>query len=100
MKALDYPALGARVRQRRRALNLTQAELADRMAISASFLGHIERGTRSLSVDTLMSLCHALDLTPNDLLGEQVPPSARPDSMELLAQELLQAALALLRPHP
>lgn len=92
-----YRTLGSRIRQRRQSLYLTQADLAARASISASFLGHIERGTRVLSVDTLMSLCRALDTTPNDLLGMTYPPSQRPDDMNLLAQELLQVTLDLLR---
>lgn len=92
-----YRALGQRIRIRRCALHLTQADLAARASLSASFLGHIERGTRTLSVDTLMSLCRALDATPNDLLGLPPTLSARPDDMNLLAQELLQTTLDLLR---
>ncbi|MBE5795798.1 MAG: helix-turn-helix transcriptional regulator [Clostridiales bacterium] len=66
---IDYTALGHRIRTLRTASGLTQAELAERVGISASFLGHIERGTRVLSVDTLAALCAALSATPNDLLG-------------------------------
>lgn len=36
---------------------------------SLSFLGHIERGTRKLSVETFISLCEALECSPNDLIG-------------------------------
>ena len=56
---MDYTALGHRIRTLRTASGLTQAELAERVGISASFLGHIERGTRVLSVDTLAALCAA-----------------------------------------
>lgn len=50
---VDYVALGQRIRSHRCALHLTQEELAERVGISASFLGHIERGSRVLSVETL-----------------------------------------------
>lgn len=90
-----YRLLGANIRQRRRALGLTQESLAAQVGISASFLGHIERGSRTLSVDTLLSLCRALGVTPNDLLG--MPCAAAPDAMITQAQALLQSALALLR---
>lgn len=66
---VDYIALGQRIRSRRRALHLTQEALAERVGISASFLGHIERGSRVLSVETLVSLCTTLSATPNELLG-------------------------------
>ena len=66
---VDYVALGQRIRSHRRALHLTQEALAERVGISASFLGHIERGSRVLSVETLVALCTALSATPNELLG-------------------------------
>ena len=93
---MDCSSLGARVRMYRREQNLTQEQLAEAAGISASFLGHIERGTRVLSVDTLLCLCRALHVTPNDLLG--VALAAHADD-ELLqgATALLMAALDILR---
>lgn len=66
---IDYYALGRRIRARRRALNLTQEKLAEAADISASFLGHVERGTRNLSLETLLALCDALGASPDELLG-------------------------------
>ena len=66
---MDYKAFGLRVRNLRRLAGMTQAELAERTGISGSFLGHVERGTRILSVETLVALCQALEATPNELLG-------------------------------
>ena len=40
---------------------LTQEQLADLAGISLSFVGHIERGTRAISVETLARLCKALE---------------------------------------
>ena len=100
MNDQSYRDLGQRVCQHRHGLHLTQEALAARVGVTASFLGHIERGTRILSVDTLVKLCRALDLTPNELLGMPYPPSARRDDMTCLAQELLQTALDLLNQRP
>ena len=66
---VDYVAIGQRVRSLRRGMMLTQEELAGRAGITASFLGHIERGSRVMSLETLQALCGALSATPNDLLG-------------------------------
>ena len=66
---MDYVLLGKRVRIRRKVLELTQEELADRIDVSTSFIGHIERGTRKLSVETLHDLCKALDVSADFLLG-------------------------------
>ena len=96
---MDYAAIGQRVRGLRRMLGLTQGELADRVGIAASFLGHIERGTRVLSLETLMALCAALSVTPNDLLGmEHAAISAQlPDRVTVSVPSLLQGMTDLLK---
>ena len=66
---MDYKDLGARIRTIRRQKPLTQEELAEQAGISASFLGHIERGTRIASLDTLVALCNTLGVTPDYLLA-------------------------------
>lgn len=65
---VDYKDLGHRVRTLRRMRDLTQEELAEKLDISASFLGHIERGTRVASLETLVALCNALKVSPQELL--------------------------------
>lgn len=65
---VDYKDFGTRVRAARRRLGMTQEELAEKVGISSSFLGHIERGTRIASLETLVLLCNALHVTPQALL--------------------------------
>lgn len=86
MNEKDYENLGMRIREQRNRAKLTQIQLAERANISYPFLGHIERGTRIPSLDTLVSICNALDVSPNlllrdslkgDLLGSDMPPRRR-----------------------
>lgn len=65
---MDYQDLGSQIRAARRQQSLTQEALAERVGISASFLGHIERGTRVASLETLVALCNELNVTPQYLL--------------------------------
>jgi len=65
---IDYKDFGQRVRIIRRKNHLTQEELAEQVGISTSFLGHIERGSRIASLETLVALCNALKVTPQHLL--------------------------------
>ena len=69
---VDYKDLGHRVRTLRRMKDLTQEELAEKLDISASFLGHIERGTRKASLDTVVKLSNALKVSPNFLLQDSL----------------------------
>ena len=66
---MDYKAIGKRVRLRRQIMELTQEQLAEKIGVCTSFVGHIERGTRKLSVETLYDLCKALDTSSDFLLG-------------------------------
>ena len=66
---MDYIALGQRIRELRRQSHLTQAQLAEKTGVSTSYIGHIERGSRVLSMETFVQLCIALNTDPNTLLN-------------------------------
>lgn len=66
---MDYQDMGARIRAARRAMGMTQEALAEALGISASFLGHLERGTRVASLETLVALCNTLHVSPEHLLA-------------------------------
>ncbi len=72
MKELDYGRMGMRIRQVRKAKGWSQDELAKRCGISMSFLGHIERGTRIMSLETFVSICGALEADADELLWGEV----------------------------
>jgi transcriptional regulator with XRE-family HTH domain len=63
MYEINYKERGARVRAERRRLDLTQEKLAEMADISESFMGHIERGGRTLSIETLAKIANALNLS-------------------------------------
>lgn len=65
---MDYRLLGQRIREERLKLNLTQEQLAENIDISNSYMGQIERGERSLSLDTLINLVNKLGVTVDYIL--------------------------------
>lgn len=69
---MDYKALGKRIREERLKLRLTQEQLAESIDISNSYMGQIERGDRSLTLDTLVNLVNRLAVTVDYLLQENV----------------------------
>ena len=70
---VDYTSLGRRIREYRLHYRLTQAQLAESVGISTQFIGNLERGCAVPSLDTLLSLSYALDISPNDLLLDSFP---------------------------
>lgn len=66
---MNYKDLGSRIRNKRKQAGMTQEQLAEKLHISASYMGHIERGTRVPSLETLVMLCNELSVTPDFLLS-------------------------------
>ena len=69
---MDYKKLGKRIREERKRLNLTQAQLAEAIDISDTYMGAIERGERSLTLDTLVRLVNRLGVTIDYMLSDSV----------------------------
>lgn len=69
---MDYKRLGERIREERLRLNLTQAVLAEAIDISDTYMGAIERGERSLTLDTLVRLVNRLGVTIDYMLADSV----------------------------
>ena len=69
---MDYKRLGERIREERLRLNLTQSSLAEDIDISDTYMGAIERGERSLTLDTLVRLVNRLGVTIDYLLSDYV----------------------------
>lgn len=62
--------LGARVRERRLARGLTQAELAERCELHRTFIGSVERGERNLSILNLRLIARSLRIRPAELIPD------------------------------
>jgi len=69
---MQYDKLGERIRQQRVLAKMTQEKLAEKAGISLSFLGHIERGNRKASLETIVGICNALKVSPNLLLQDSL----------------------------
>lgn len=66
---MDRAPVGFRIRSKRKALGLTQAELAKRLAISSSYLNLIEAGKRRIGGALLRKIAAVLDVETDALTG-------------------------------
>lgn len=96
---MDYSALGQRIRQQRKLMNMTQEDLAAAANVSTSYIGHIERGIKHCSLDTLIYLCDALKITPNTLLQDSLenPPVDLDADLSPKARNIVTSLLNALR---
>lgn len=72
-KSINYSEIGAKIRKQRERIGLTQEQLGEACGLSCSFIGHIERGSRKLSVESLCALASALDISADYLLFDHAP---------------------------
>lgn len=75
--------LGKRIAQRRKELQWTQEQLAERVGVDAETISRFERGVNLPSLPTLDGLAEALNVEVGDLLARPTPASS--DDASLIA---------------
>lgn len=64
---------GQRLREERRARNLTLEDVAERSGLNWSYIAQIERGERNIGIDNIDALARALSVQPYILILNQNP---------------------------
>ena len=80
---MNYEDLGNRIRKKRRQLGWTQEMLATKIGVSTSFIGHVERATRTASLETLVEIANALEVSTDYLLAASLQGKEDADWTEL-----------------
>lgn len=96
-----------RIREKRKAAGLTQAQLAQMSGLDQSFISRVERGASGMSVANLCAVAAALSISPSDLLEPDSPQSRFliavdriPAAQHDLAAEILEALARKIGPEP
>lgn len=73
---MDLKLLGLNIKNSRKNIKLTQAQLAEMTNLSVVHISHLEGGSAKMSIEALVNICNALNATPNDILWGQfnAPP--------------------------
>ena len=85
---IDMSELGARIRKARTARNMSQMELAEACGISVPYMSDVERGKKCFSVDILLRIAIALQVSTDWLLRLDIPQTNyayHAEAAELLA---------------
>lgn len=64
-----YSALGQRIAERRKALGITQVQLAETLGIAQQTMAHYEGGVSRIAVETLTQLSEALGTSVEEFIG-------------------------------
>jgi transcriptional regulator with XRE-family HTH domain len=87
-----YERLGRRIAERRKALDITQVELAQILGIAQQTMAHYEGGVSRIAVALLPPLANALDTSVEELLGEDTRRSGKRGPASRLQQQLDQVS--------
>ena len=79
MLVFDLCTIGNNLYKIRKARGMTQAEVAEKAELSDRTYADIERGSVTMRVDSLLKICTALHISPNDVLVS--------DDMEIVTEK-------------
>lgn len=73
MLIFDTREIGNNLLNVRKKAGLTQAEVAEAAGLSDRTYADIERGSVNMKIETILHICEALHITPDEILTEENP---------------------------
>ena len=73
MLIFDFRAIGNKLLAIRKKAGLTQIEVAEAANLSDRTYADIARGTVNMRIETVLKICEALHITPDEVLTEDNP---------------------------
>lgn len=92
---MDKELFGARVKAARRKARLTSDALAEVCDCTPVSIRQIESGARLPSLPKLITICNALEVTPDDLLMQELFFPVEPVAKERSDQRILEIVFRL-----
>ncbi len=100
MLIFDLHHIGNNLYNARKSAGLTQAELAEKAELSDRTYADIERGSVTMRIDSLLKICNALRISPNDILVSdsiiEISEKSIADSIKDCSNNEKETALKLL----
>lgn len=99
---MAYAEIGRNIQAARKQLNMSREELAEKSGLSAKFIGNIERGEKTVSLDSFVCIANVLGASADTLLGSilvngyQVKTSQLCERINALPAKKREKALELL----
>ena len=82
MLIFDFRKIGNKLLSVRKRAGLTQSEVAEAAGLSDRTYADIERGTVNMRIETILHICDALHITPDEILTEkESDQSSRQDEL-------------------
>lgn len=84
---MDWASIGRNIRQYRLERDLRQEDLAAAAGVSANYMGMVERGEKTPSLETLVAILNALEISA-DMVLTDVVDSGYTVKQSLLAEKV------------
>ena len=81
--AIDSESIGRRIKHYRSEKKLSQEELATAVFASSNHISYIETGVKTPSLEMLILIANALDVSADDLLTDNLKHSSSPVDTEI-----------------
>lgn len=75
--ALNYILIGKKIREFRKMRQISQSTLSEIAALSPGYISYIENGSKIPSLDTIVQIANALEITPDVLLESELVKKER-----------------------
>lgn len=95
IKDLVKRSIASNIRRARLNANMTQAEAAEKLGVTAQAISNFERGVNGIETSVLLRMCEIYNVSPYSITGEE---KETPDQPELTEGE--KELLALYRTVP
>ena len=69
---MDKLTMGDRIKSARKKMNLTQEALSEKVDVTPFYIGELERGVKTPSLDLFIKLIEVLDVSADYLLRDKV----------------------------
>ena len=100
MLVFNMHTIGNKLLTIRKRMGMTQAEVAEAAGLSDRTYADIERGSVTMRIDSLLKICAALHITPNDILVDnnikEINEQDIADTLKACSVEEKKTALKLL----
>ena len=81
--ALDYESIGKRIKRYRTDKKMSQEDLASKIGTVYKHVSNIETGAKAPSLELLVMIANALDVSADDLLTDNLKHSSSPVGTEI-----------------
>lgn len=76
MLVFDFHTIGSKLLSIRKRMGFTQSEVAEAAGLSDRTYADIERGSVNMRIETILRICSALHITPDEILTEESSPES------------------------